>query len=146
MQNLEIVNIGQDFLQDLLQNSIYKANRKLAGQYATPTFLARLLASLTIMDKTSSVYDPCCGTGTIIRSAYDLKVNIGISPQEAIRTTLASDKSAFPLQMTTLSITEPNNIGELLQIFQKDIREYYDLDKLWKDAESVNIQSWLLED
>lgn len=121
MQNLEIVNIGQDFLQDLLQNSIYKANRKLAGQYATPTFLARLLASLTIMDKTSSVYDPCCGTGTIIRSAYDLKVNIGISPQEAIRTTLASDKSAFPLQMTTLSITEPNNIGELLQIFQKDI-------------------------
>ena len=121
LQNLEIVNIGQDFLQDLLQNSIYKANRKLAGQYATPTFLARLLASLTIMDKTSSVYDPCCGTGTIIRSAYDLKVNIGISPQEAIRTTLASDKSAFPLQMATLSITEPNNIGELLQIFQKDI-------------------------
>ncbi len=34
----------------------------------------------------------------------------------------------------------------IIQIFQKDIREYYDLDKLWKDAESVNIQSWLLED
>ena len=34
----------------------------------------------------------------------------------------------------------------IIQIFKKDIRDYYDLDKLWQDAESVNIDSWLLKD
>jgi len=34
----------------------------------------------------------------------------------------------------------------IVQIFKKDIRDYYDLDKLWQDAESINVESWLLND
>ena len=34
----------------------------------------------------------------------------------------------------------------IVQIFKKDIRDYYDLDKFWQDAESINVESWLLND
>lgn len=32
----------------------------------------------------------------------------------------------------------------IVQIFQKEIRAYYDLDKLWQDAERKDISSWLI--
>ena len=33
----------------------------------------------------------------------------------------------------------------IVQIFQNDIRAYYDLEKLWNDAERVNISNWLVK-
>lgn len=32
----------------------------------------------------------------------------------------------------------------VVQIFQNEARQYYDLDKLWGDAEEVDISSWLI--
>jgi len=123
LKDIELASIGQDLLQSLLENVIYSSKRKVAGQYTTPMFLARLLVLLTLNNKTETIHDPCCGTGTIPRAAYDIKKEAGISPQNSLASVFASDKVAFPLQMATLAISEPVNIGEVVQIFKKDSSE-----------------------
>lgn len=120
LNDIELSSIGQKLLQDLLQNIIYSSKRKIAGQYATPMFLARFLTSLTMLNKEFLLHDPCCGTGTIARSAYDLKVEAGVSSKKALQSIYCSDKVAFPLQMATLSLTDPQNIGEIIQIYKED--------------------------
>ena len=123
LKNSNLLQINQDLLQNILQNTIYKTQRKIAGQYATPMFLARILASLTLLDKTQSVYDPCCGTGTIPKALYDIKKEAGINGIDALSKILASDKNSFALQMATIALSEPSNINEVIKIFQKDIFE-----------------------
>ncbi len=123
LKDIELASINHDLLQSLLENVIYSSKRKVAGQYTTPMFLARLLVLLTLNNKTETIHDPCCGTGTIPRAAYDIKKEAGISPQNSLASVFASDKVAFPLQMATLAISEPDNIGKLVQIFKKDSSE-----------------------
>ncbi|WNY99953.1 N-6 DNA methylase [Sulfurospirillum sp. 'SP'] len=123
LKDIELASIGQDLLQSLLENVIYSSKRKVAGQYTTPMFLARLLVLLTLNNKTETIHDPCCGTGTIARAAYDIKKEAGINPRDSLASVFASDKVAFPLQMATLAISEPVNIGEIVQIFKKDCSE-----------------------
>ncbi|MBU1321255.1 MAG: N-6 DNA methylase [Nanoarchaeota archaeon] len=120
LNDIELSVIGQELLQDLLQNIIYTSKRKIAGQYTTPMFLARFLTSLTMVNKELSLHDPCCGTGTIARSAYDLKIESGISSKTSLQSIFCSDKVAFPLQIATLALTDPKNIGEIMQIFKED--------------------------
>lgn len=120
LNDIELSSVGQELLQDLLQNVIYSSKRKIAGQYATPMFLARFLTSLTMLNKELSLHDPCCGTGTIARSAYDLKKESGISSKKSLESIYCSDKVAFPLQMATLALTDPKNIGEIIQIYKGD--------------------------
>lgn len=120
LKEIEISAIDQTFLQGILESVIYENRRKISGQYATPMFLAKLLCGLTILDKNQTSYDPCCGTGTIVRAMYNLKKEV-ISSDNAISQIFASDKDPFALQMATLSLVDPNNIGSLLKIFNKDI-------------------------
>ena len=120
LNDIELSSIGQELLQDLLQNIIYSSKRKIAGQYATPMFLARFISSLTMLNKELSLHDPCCGTGTIAKAAYDLKKESGIIPKKALQSIFCSDKVAFPLQMATLALTDPKNIGEIMQIYKED--------------------------
>lgn len=120
LNDIELSSIGQELLQELLQDIIYSSKRKIAGQYATPMFLARLAVALTVLNKELDLHDPCCGTGTIARAAYDIKKESGIKPNDALKSVFSSDKVAFPLQMATIALTEPNNIGEIIQIFKKD--------------------------
>ncbi len=60
----------------IFEELISVKHRKLYGQYSTPPALARLLVNLTIENKNLSVLDPCCGTGTIVKEAFNLKRNI----------------------------------------------------------------------
>lgn len=120
LNDIELSVIGQELLQDLLQNIIYTSKRKIAGQYTTPMFLARFLTSLTMVNKELSLHDPCCGTGTIARAAFDLKKESGISSKTSLQSIFCSDKVAFPLQIATLALTDPKNIGEIMQIFKED--------------------------
>lgn len=123
LKDIELASIGQDLLQNLLENIIYSSKRKVAGQYTTPMFLARLLVLLTLNNKTETIHDPCCGTGTIPKASYDIKKEVGISAKETLASIFASDKVAFPLQMATLAISEPENRGEVIQVFKKDCTE-----------------------
>lgn len=120
LKDIELASVGQELLQGILENVIYSAKRKVAGQYTTPMKLARLLVHLTMLNKTETIHDPCCGTGTIPRAAYDIKKESGISANNSLSNVFASDKVAFPLQMATLAISEPENIGNIIQIFKQD--------------------------
>lgn len=118
---IDIDSVDITILHDLLQSSVETAKRKVAGQFATPKKLADLLTRLTINDKEGITLDPCCGTGTIIQQAYLLKEEYKIPQDNIINNTWASDKHAFPIQLATLNLARPDNIGKVLNIFKSDV-------------------------
>ena len=115
--------IEQSLLHRILERAVYRWKRKVAGQFATPIEVAKLLVYVTMRNKDFNVLDPCCGTGTIARAAYDIKKEYGLTHERALATTWASDKFAFPLHMATLAMVEPANMGKTLTIFMKDATE-----------------------
>lgn len=117
--NIDAVDI--EILHQLLQSSVASAKRKVAGQFSTPVKLADLLTRLTIDDKTKTVIDPCCGTGTIINQAYVLKEEFELNNEEILNTLWASDKHLFPIQLSTLSLARPSNIGKVMNVFTSDL-------------------------
>ena len=119
--NIEAIEI--EILHQLLQSTIAIAKRKVAGQFSTPKKLADLLTRLTIDDKTKIVIDPCCGTGTIIKQAYELKEEYEINSNDILDTIWASDKHSFPIQLSTLSMAKPSNIGRIINVFSSDVIE-----------------------
>ncbi|MDP8233604.1 MAG: N-6 DNA methylase [Candidatus Saelkia tenebricola] len=122
-KTVQLERIDQANLQLLLQSLVHVARRKIAGQFITPRPLARLLVLLTAEDKRLSIFDPCCGTGTIVRAAYELKREYGLSSSDALSNVWGEDKFSFPVQISTLSLTDSNNLGEIIKVFQKDITE-----------------------
>lgn len=123
LSNINIDAIDIEILHQLLQSSVASAKRKVAGQFSTPKKLADLLTRLTIEDKTKIVIDPCCGTGTIINQAYQLKEEYELNQNEILNTIWASDKHSFPVQLSTLSMAKPSNIGRIINIFSSDVIE-----------------------
>ncbi|MBI5426690.1 MAG: 3-phosphoshikimate 1-carboxyvinyltransferase, partial [Nitrospinae bacterium] len=68
------------------------------------------------------VIDPCCGTGTIARAAYELKTSRGgMNKAQAISTVWASDKFQFPLQLGAIALADPEALGEIIRIFKQDV-------------------------
>lgn len=121
LSTINIDGVEIEILHDLLQSSIAAAKRKVAGQFATPKKLADLLTRLTINNKEGIVLDPCCGTGTIIKQAYLLKEEYEIPQDHIIERIWASDKHSFPIQLSTLTLAKPDNIGKVLNIFRADV-------------------------
>lgn len=103
----------------MLKNIVSDSKRRLYGQYPTPYNLALFLSNLTILNKNKLIFDPCCGTGTIINAAYEL-ITTYINSNDAIKNLWASDKFKFPLQLAMLSLTNLNNSG-VIHIFQEDV-------------------------
>ena len=148
LRDIELSAIGQELLQNILENVISISKRKVSGQFTTPMFLARLLVHFTLNDLTQTLHDPCCGTGTIPRATYDIKKEAGEDLEDALSTIFASDKVAFPLQMATLAITKAENIGNIIQVFKHDasrlivgqdieLRDPYDGSKVNRPYEPV---------
>lgn len=121
LTSIDIEAIDIEILHELLQSSVASAKRKVAGQFSTPRKLAELLNRLTISDKTKIVIDPCCGTGTIINQAYQLKEEYELNQDEILNSIWASDKHSFPIQLSTLSMAKPSNIGRIINIFNSDV-------------------------
>lgn len=119
--NIEAIEI--EILHQLLQSTVATAKRKVAGQFSTPKKLADLLTRLTIDDKTKIVIDPCCGTGTIIKQAYELKEEYEINSNDILNTIWASDKHSFPIQLSTLTMAKPSNVGRIVNVFGSDVIE-----------------------
>lgn len=116
---LELIN--QELLQNTLEQMLNQNRRKIAGQYCTPPNLAKLLANVVMEDRSKTVYDPCCGTGTIIKEVYNLKRNRGISVEDCLDQIWASDKFQFPLQLCTLSLASAETMGKTLKVFNSDV-------------------------
>ena len=120
LKDFELESISQASFHKIIDTALTYSRKKLAGQFSTPKPLADLLVRLTIKDRTKPVIDPCCGTGTIARAAYDLKRSVGISPADALKATWASDKFAFPLQLCSIALSDPLGMGEVVQVFRHD--------------------------
>lgn len=121
--DFRLENVPQVALQMVLEGALTYSRKKLAGQFATPRQLADLLVQIAIEDRTASVIDPCCGTGTIARAVYDLKHSLGIRPKDALESIWGSDKFAFPLQLCSIALSDPSAQGEIVQVFQRDAFE-----------------------
>ncbi|MFZ5641683.1 MAG: N-6 DNA methylase [Bacillota bacterium] len=123
LTEIQFEKVDQNILHQFLQKTVFASKRKIAGQYATPSLLAELLVRLVMEDKSLLFFDPFCGTGTIPRAAYDIKIEYGQQPDEALSKIWASDKFSFPLQIAMLALSEPKNIGQVLRVFKKDVVE-----------------------
>lgn len=113
--------INQELLQNTLEQILNQNRRKIAGQYCTPPKLAKLLANILLEDRTKIVYDPCCGTGTIVKEVYNLKRSKDISVNDCLDKIWASDKFQFPLQLCTLSLASAETMGKVLKVFNSDV-------------------------
>lgn len=107
----------------IFEELISVKHRKLYGQYSTPQALARLLVNLTIENKNLRVLDPCCGTGTIVKEAFNLKKQYSVNKEFIQDKIWASDKIAFPLQLATISLFNPNETKEVINVFQEDVAD-----------------------
>lgn len=112
-------SVRSNFLESIKSIS----NRKLKGQFATPKNLARLLVELCVDDKNAVVYDPCCGSGGIIKEVIDVKKESAIKTQDVVGSIWASDKFSIPVQITTLLLSQREFLGNVLNIFKSDILE-----------------------
>lgn len=120
LSDFRLDSISQDSFHKVIDTALAYSRKKLAGQFSTPRPLADLLVRLTVKDRTKPVIDPCCGTGTIARAAYDLKRSVGVSVADALDSTWASDKFAFPLQLCSIALSDPLGMGEVVQVFRHD--------------------------
>ncbi|MFZ4394539.1 MAG: N-6 DNA methylase [Kiritimatiellia bacterium] len=121
LRSASIDQIGPELLHSVINSVKQASQRKAAGQFCTPRPLADLLVRLTMDDVHAPVLDPCCGTGTIAKAAYEYKVLHGMSPVHALATTWASDKHAMPLQFATLALATGEAPAATMQVFQHDL-------------------------
>lgn len=120
LNDFKLSSISQASFHQVIDIALNYSRKKLAGQFSTPRALADLLVRLSIKDLTKPIIDATCGTGTIARAAYELKKSVGISVTDSLNTTWASDKFAFPLQLSSIALSDPLGMGEVIQVFQHD--------------------------
>lgn len=118
-------SLSQESLQQILENTVNIAKREIGGQYTTPEILADILARISIRNLLEDVFDPCCGTGTIVKAAKNYKLE-RLDAKSAIDTIWAEDKDSYPLQIAQLALSDINNFNIPLKIFKKNI---FDLEK-----------------
>ena len=123
LKTVRISDISQDSLQSMLKNVVTFSKRESAGQFCTPPLLAKLLIELTMSNADGAVLDPCCGTGTIPREAIAIKKRLGV--KNAQSTVWASDKFPYPLSLASISLANPDNIQNPVQVFMKDVFKLY---------------------
>lgn len=121
-----ITEIEHSALQQILEKTVESSKRELNGQFTTPNILAEILASITIIDWTEDVIDPCCGTGTIPKAIIKGKIDRLHNINRAVSTTWASDKFSFPLQISNISMARVDSISIPNKVFQQNVFEIYE--------------------
>ena len=117
-------NAGGMFqLADSLSSGMQYLRGKVSGQFATPDLLARLLVGVTMTDTFGAVIDPCCGSGTIARNAWETKKRYGQPIDQISRSVWASDKFSIPVGFTGVALADPYAMGEVEQVFQRDVAD-----------------------
>lgn len=112
-----IDHLNQETLQNILEGSVSTSKRAINGQYTTPIELAKLLVRLTVRDWSDTIFDCCCGTGTIPKEAIRIK-RLQMSAKEAIETVWACDKNKYPLQVANISMMDSDTINIANRLFQ----------------------------
>ena len=121
LADFRLDNISQDIFRKVIDSALLFSRSKLAGQFSTPSGLASYLVGITIKDRSKNVIDLTCGTGTIAKSIYELKINKGLNVSGALSTTWASDKFSIPLQLCSIALSDPRGMNEIIRSFKNDV-------------------------
>ena len=115
-----ISDFSHESMQKILENTVNVGKREVRGQYTTPATLADILVKITLRNLREQFFDPCCGSGTIVKAAKSYK-KTALNPIESIDTVWAEDKDSYPLQIAQLALSDIDNIAIPTKLFQKDI-------------------------
>ncbi|MEE4210334.1 MAG: N-6 DNA methylase, partial [Parvularcula sp.] len=118
--DLRLGAIDQAQLSTVLETSARVSDRKGRGQYTTPAPLAKLLVKLCLDDLNDRILDPCCGSGTIVRAALDMKLQGGVTPRDAAAQICGNDLDKPAVQLATFSLTSPLLMRQPLRLFSLD--------------------------
>lgn len=119
LQSTNLETLDQHVIQDILEQSLAASKRLLRGQYTTPEVLSEILCNITMLNAEKPFLDCCCGTGTIAKAGLNIKKErIGI--EDALKTTWASDKDDFLLQLATIAMSSIETIKKPVLVFNKN--------------------------
>ena len=116
-----ISEMPEDSMRNVLEEFSSASRRKSQGQFATPRNLALAVAQIAMDDLTGDVSDPCCGSGTIAKALYEVKIREGVDYGDALESVWASDKYQMPLQLTSINLSDPRAITALVQVFKSNV-------------------------
>ncbi len=121
LSDLRIGSVDQGQLAILLEAVVEVTVRKVRGQFATPPALAQLIAALALRDILGDKrLDPCCGSGTIARAAFERKLEHEVPLREAAAAVYAGDQDPLAVQIATLARVKPSLMNIALRIFCKN--------------------------
>jgi len=122
--------IDHSVYQDILEKTVNISKREVRGQFTTPKWLADFLCQLTINDWTGHCADFCSGTGTIAKAILDNKKLMNCNINDRLKTTWISDKYAYPLQISNISLTSIEAINIPINLFKKNVFELRNKDEI----------------
>ena len=124
LEDNAIESVSQESFQTILETTVQTLKREIRGQFTTPPVLADILSKITVRNWHSNCLEPCCGTGTIAKSIIKNKMAL-LSTEEAYRTTWASDKFTFPLQIANIGLVDSATMNIPCQLFNKNVFDLY---------------------
>ena len=134
--------IENDIVGQIFQRLLpFKVRKELAAFYTTNK-AAELLCELSIEDATAKIYDPACGSGTLLMKAYQRKRSLGLSKDEKLLGGISgSDISEIATIMTTVNLAIQNldNQIDQIRIYPHDF--FHLIDGVTTSSESVKIAS-----
>nr|QEE16829.1 N-6 DNA Methylase [Candidatus Prometheoarchaeum syntrophicum] len=116
--------IENDLIGQIFQRLMPFETRKKFAAYYTRNEAAELLCRLAINDKGSKIYDPACGSGTLLVKAYHRKKELKLKQHKKLLDDIrGSDISDIAAMMTTvnLAIQNPSKWTNKVYIYPHDV-------------------------
>lgn len=121
LSELRLGSVDHNQIGHILEAAVEVTVRKLRGQYVTPVGLSRLLVSLCLRNIVDDrVFDPFCGSGTIVRAALEKKLAAGAPEEQASASVMASDRDFQAVQLTTFALARPKLMHIPLRVFRSN--------------------------
>jgi type I restriction-modification system DNA methylase subunit len=115
--------IENDLIGQIFQRLMPFETRKKFAAFYTCHSAAELLCRLAIKEKDASVYDPACGSGTLLVYSYRRKKELGMNQHKSILEQIkGSDISDIATMMSTinLAIQDPSKWTNHVNIYPHD--------------------------
>lgn len=115
--------IKQNLIGEIFQRLMPFETRKKFAAFYTRNKAAELLCELSIHDKDQLIYDPACGSGTLLVKAYHRKKHLGLNQHTKLLEQIhGSDISDIAAMMSTvnLAIQDPAKWTNEVNIYPVD--------------------------
>ena len=115
--------IKQNLIGEIFQRLMPFETRKKFAAYYTRDKAAELLCELSIFDQNQLIYDPACGSGTLLVKAYHKKKHLGLHQHTKLLEQIhGSDISDIAAMMSTvnLAIQDPAKWTNEVNIYPAD--------------------------